>query len=254
MSKRLSICMLTIDRFEITKRTVEHNLANCGLPADQVELMVVDNGSADMNLIAWLKQIKPEYLRLNAHNEGVARMQNHMIAAAQGEFICLFGNDILMPDNWAKDMIEVYETVERDCPGVWPGLVGIDCLNKAKEGTLMQVNDSLSVVTAWNVFGTAIFNRERITTNVGYLCNRYHPYGLEDSDFHYRLNKAGFTNFYLSGKTSQHIGNDVGEKSEYRQSKWESLSANLPIWHEQRARYDENESYYLDRRNYIDRM
>jgi glycosyltransferase involved in cell wall biosynthesis len=183
MSKRLSICMLTIDRFEITKQTVEHNLAFCGLLPERIDLMVVDNGSTDQRLIAWLKEIKPDFLRLNAHNEGSGKDAKPDDSKSQGEFICLFGNDILMPDNWAKDMIETHETVERECPGVWPGLVGIDCLNKAKEGTLMQVNDSLSVVTAWNVFGTAIFNRERITTNVGYLCNRYHPMALKTATF-----------------------------------------------------------------------
>jgi len=59
---------------------------------------------------------------------------------------------------------------------------------------------------------------------VGYFNTDHDPYGMQDSDYSYRLHKAGFLNYYIHGMNSTHVGADVGNGSEYRKMKDESLN------------------------------
>jgi GT2 family glycosyltransferase len=82
-----------------------------------------------------------------------------------------------------------------------------------------------------------------LRNKLGKFCEDYGVYGLWDSDYSIRAAKAGFENYYIPGLKSDHFGNDVGENSEYRKMKDESLNKALPIFSKNREKYEKGEVY-----------
>jgi hypothetical protein len=78
-------------------------------------------------------------------------------------------------------------------------------------------------------FGNNFFTRELIDTIGGYN-TEYDPYGMQDRDYAERATIAGFTNYYLPELRSEHIGHDVGNGTEYRLMKDESLARAQSVW------------------------
>lgn len=223
--KLVSILMLTIDRYEITKRCLEHNLATSNIDLSKIELLVCDNGSKDQRIIDFIKaQSLLKYHRLNKVNEGVASSFNQLLIRATGKHICLLGNDILMPSDWLAEMVRYAEAV----PG--SGLIGLQCTE-----ALPPLSSYHGIIGHYvdkkidRVFGTWVFRRELLDL-VGGFCEEFNPYGLEDSDYNNRVNFMGLKSLYVPNKRSEHIGNDVGQSSEYRKMKDKSLSKNTEVY------------------------
>lgn len=228
--------MLTLDRFEVLKRCTDLNIQRAGMP---VHLVIVDNGSQDTRVHEYIEKVSFRYF-INDHNAGVARMQNLALNSIDfasklyhDTYVCLLGNDIIMPNNWAVDLIALHQQQEQYGP---VGLVGIDCLGHAASCSAHPSN--ARALCSHNVFGTCLFNF-RLIDQVGFLCNAFHPYGLEDSDWHGRIVASGHANYYLANATSEHVCNDVGSESTYRQGKDQSLADNAEQWKEQQAYYEQ---------------
>jgi hypothetical protein len=60
---------------------------------------------------------------------------------------------------------------------------------------------------------------------------------MQDSDYATRSLIAGFTNYYVPDMRSEHIGHDVGNGTEYRRMKDESLAKGKQIWDKNQDRY-----------------
>ena len=227
-----TLIMLTLDRAEITERITRRNIDICGIAREQLQVIIIDNASSDKRTID-IGQALADIHIANSINLGVAKGQNMGLVRALGTCVCLLGNDIEMPQFWLSKAMQVVAAHE-------VGLVGVDCLAKA-DGNTTYVNDV--PVTGGDVFGTVIFHRERILSSVGYLCNGYGVYGLEDSDYSYRIQAAGLRNYYLHGMTSHHAAPDVGQDSEYRKTKDESLQANAEVFGDMQQWYAERGVY-----------
>lgn len=229
MKKKISILMLTIDRYEITKKTLENNLANIDM---NYELLVCDNGSKDKRIIEFIKNIPClSYHRINQSNEGVASSFNQLKIRATGSHICLMGNDILMPKHWASEMVKYADGVK------YSGLIGMDW------GHPIPVLDTREGIHAHyvtskvdKVFGTTLFRRD-VMMSVGGFCEDFNPYGLEDSDLNNRVTLSGFKSLYVPNMKSEHLGNDVGQKTEYRKMKNISLKKNALIYEKRAENY-----------------
>lgn len=237
---KISLIMLTIDRAEMTMRVTDENLRRIGVP---YELIVIDNGSTDPALKEWIKE-RAHIYRFNAQNEGVARMQNWGMFQSGAYFISLLGNDIEMPHDWGKKMVHAHKRLA----GL--GSVGIDCLGFTN-GKEITERAGIRFYHMDNAFGTVVFSR-LLTRQLGFLCNRFHPYGLEDSDWHHRTRQAGYFHAMLADETSIHVGHDVKEQSVYRAMKWESLHklGNADILGQQIAQ-SEKSGVHLPINNYL---
>jgi GT2 family glycosyltransferase len=231
--------MLTIDRFEQTKQVTEANLKNIGTA---YQLAIIDNGSTDKRLLEWIPQVA-HYYRLNRENEGVARMQNWGMNTVQKEctHIVLMGNDIEMPNGWGSELLKACSAIEN------PGLIGIDCLGKIKESTEKQSGHYRYWETE-RVFGTMMIP-EGVFNKVGYMNNVFHPYGIEDTDYNYRVQVEGFTSAYLHGLSSNHAGADTESQSDYRKMKWDSLTANHYRYEKEVEKYKASGKVYLPLNN-----
>jgi glycosyltransferase involved in cell wall biosynthesis len=190
----VSILLLTIDRYELTKQCVGNALNNAGT---DYELLVVDNGSKDERVIKYIESLKPVYFRKNKKNLGIGCMYNHLSEKAKGEYLCIIDNDIELPNNWLKNAVNEYKETD--------GLLGFKCV----EGP----NNSY-------VYGTKFISKKKFN-EVGKFDEKFGLYGIEDSDLNRKLIDKGLTNRYIG--SSVHLGVGENDTGEYRKMKDEAL-------------------------------
>jgi len=130
--------------------------------------------------------------------------------------VCLLANDILLPENWLAKFVLFAQRIEKT------GIIGIHCVE-----ALPPIVDGVHKVHT--PFGDNFITRELIDTIGGYN-TEYDPYGMQDADYGERATITGFTNYYLPDMRSEHIGHDVGNGTEYRRMKDESLARAQSVW------------------------
>lgn len=163
-----------------------------------------------------------------ALNEGLDKTMNY-------DAIVTCANDILMPQNWLAEMVDYVRSIPET------GMCGIHCVEGEGEETYINGKRVMRVPTS---FGNVMIPRKAIDT-IGYFNTAHDPYGMQDSDYAYRLRQTGFINYYIAGLKSDHIGHDVGSGTEYRQMKDEGLSKVDQIWSEQTGKYLETGNYTI---------
>ena len=231
--EKVSLLMLTIDRYEQTRNTLEANLIRSGYPYD---LYIADNGSQDTRVIDWIRSLGPAVHLVSRENQGVARAFNSLLKLARGPYYCLLGNDILLPENWLADLVTAYQEVPL------AGLAGIHCVEMP--GVPTEVHPGLKIDLVEKVFGVTLFDHH-VFKAVGYFNEAFNPYGLEDSDYNLRVNRLGFQSFYLHGAKSDHQGHDVGQDTAYRKMKDASLVKNSQAWPLITGQYLETGRWYI---------
>jgi hypothetical protein len=145
---------------------------------------------------------------------------------AQNVFIC--ANDIELPQGAFNKMLHVAHHIPET------GVSAIHCVEGLPD--LQKVNDQ-DIHPCWGVFGDYLLTRSAFE-KVGYWNEDQDPYGMNDSDYCYRLHKAGFLNYYIFGLRGEHLGGDVGSGTEYRKMKDEGLSKAGTIFGEWQKVYD----------------
>jgi hypothetical protein len=162
-----------------------------------------------------------------------------MIELNPSDFYVFIGNDIRLPRHWLKSLVYTAQQVPN------AGLSGIDWRGQEKLYTFRTFDiegGKVGICENSNVFGTMFFSQE-VRTKIGKFCEDYGPYGMWDSDYAIRANKAGFINYYLPGVTSHHFGNDCGENTDYRRMKDESREAAQPAFKRNFEKYQKGEYY-----------
>lgn len=234
-----SICLLSWNRFESLKKVWDQNIKRIAAVRD-IEVLFCDQGSDPIQPIKDFVSSHSyvSYTRYNPSNEGVARSLNQLLARTKFENIAIMGNDILLPESWYVDAEQCFESVPK-C-----GLVGWSC---TMSPTLPAQDyggiKAHPVNKGEAVFGNLAFKRT-VLEDVGAFYEHYHPYGLEDSDYNFRVNIAGWNSVYVANRKSNHLGGDVGLQNSYRQMKDFSLQANS-LLHERRARSYARFGYYV---------
>ena len=204
--------MLTINRYLMTKYTIETLLATAG--EVEIELLILDNGSTDTRIIDYCREKATVHL-VEPVNIGVAKGFNKLFKQATGDFICTVGNDIIPTKNWLRDLVEYNQKIKDS------GVGAIHCvLDKGR------FNEDVGIYTtqAGLVYGISLFHKSLLKKIGGYN-EDLSTYGYEDSEFCYRCITAGLLNYYVPMQSSVHIGHDVGGDSEYRKNKDLQLQA-----------------------------
>jgi GT2 family glycosyltransferase len=130
------------------------------------------------------------------------------------DFVIVCANDIVMPKGSIDALLHSAKTIPET------GIAAVYCVESLPESK--EVN-GVMVHPSWGVFGNFIVTRKAFET-VGYFNLDQDPYGMQDSDYCYRLSKSGFLNYYVSGFKADHIGHDVGNGTDYRKMKDDGLS------------------------------
>jgi GT2 family glycosyltransferase len=155
------------------------------------------------------------------------------------DYVMVMDNDILMPNGFVEEMLNVV----KDIPET--GVCAIHCVQTIPE---MKVISGHKVYPNWRIFGNYLYTR-RAYELVGYMNTEQDPYGVNDTDYCYRLDRAGLINYYIHGSgnemlKSQHLGDDVGQTTAYRKMKDEGLKKSVNVFNRWQGIYDSGD-YYL---------
>lgn len=164
-----------------------------------------------------------------AINEGM----QYFFEAKKSDFVFICANDIRLPTGWKDKMMEAYQHIPNT------GMAAIYCVETLPEAEMIN---GIKVHPSWGVFGDCMITRKGFEA-VGYWNEAQDNYGMNDSDYCYRLHKAGLLNYYLSDLRAEHLGNDVGSGTEYRKMKDDGLSVALDKFNAWKVKYDEGHLY-----------
>jgi GT2 family glycosyltransferase len=206
----IAVILLTLNRNDLTKRVIDHNFKNSGYNAD---CFLIDNGSDQVpyEMYNWTN------CNVSSKQRGIAAAVNAGLKITKAyDGVCILANDILLPENWLSNWVMFSKRVSKT------GIIGIHCVED-----LPPLSDGVHKVHT--PFGDNFLTRELIDTIGGYN-EEYDPYGMQDQDYAERAIIAGFTNYYIPDLRSEHIGHDVGNGTEYRRMKDESLARAQSIW------------------------
>lgn len=200
---KVAVIFLNYHRKTFTDRVKSVNLNNAGYPFSLIEI--------DRKGIA------------AALNEGIRQAAGH-------DAIVTMANDILMPDDWLAQMAHHASVIKQT------GMCGIHTVEG--QGDLTEY-DGLKVYQSFTAFGNVLIPM-RVIDRIGGFNEEYDPYGMQDADFALRCNRVGFVNYYIAGMKAEHIGHDVGEKTDYRKMKDEGLSLAEEKWNRLMKQYEQD--------------
>ncbi len=266
---KVSLLLLLHDRYVMTQYCLENLISKIG--DNDYELLILDNGSKDLRayefacklkaaeqnrIMASSDQLSPEAKELlvssidqytkikvyrNEENKGIAAGYNKLLKEAKGEFICFIPNDILVGDNWLKDLMFYNSQIDKS------GFTSIHCEgDKGSFGPLLNHDDTFSNV--WKcknnvTTGISLINREALSF-VGSFDELLGLYGREREHMAVRLSMAGYHNYYVPGQFSTHIGREINE-SEYKNMKDVAVKRSAPRYENTLREMKKEKNYYI---------
>jgi GT2 family glycosyltransferase len=127
----VSVVIVNYQRWEDTSALVKQLLDRSGLLAHQIEVIVVDNASADHRLAAELGRRQRVRLIRHASNRGFAAAVNHGFAHSRGEWLLVLNPDLVLDGGFADALGQaVREYRSEDCAGAPIGIVGFRLRNR----------------------------------------------------------------------------------------------------------------------------
>jgi GT2 family glycosyltransferase len=213
---RVTAVVLTYNGRELLEQMLPTLLAQ---RYEDFEVVVVDDGSHD-GTVAHLREHWPQVRVLaNPANVGVAASLNRGVLAARGEYVALLNNDIELEPGWLAALVQALEAHPRAAAATgklldfhhrerfeaagdfmrWSGMSG-------HYGQGERVGSACEQPTA--VFspcaGAALYRRAAFT-DVGLFDEDFFAY-LEDVDWGFRAQLAGYTARYEPAAVAYHMG------------------------------------------------
>ena len=248
MLKPASIMMVTYNRLELTKQTLDILFKNTKYP---FKLCVVDNASQDetikyLNEEIVAKKLKEVeafqsfHLRRNSENKGIAIARNQALTMADTDWLVTFDNDVSVPEGWLTEAINILEKNPQY------GGIGVNMENKQypiveKNGCIFQNKSSGNLGTA-----CMVFNR-KLHKMLGFFNHKdYEFYGHEDADWGMRTRVLGLKLGYIK-ENGKHLGEGELDQGEYREFKNKYGKQNLNKFYANSRSYARKEkSLYIN--------
>ena len=228
----------------IVNYNVKNILRDCLLSVQKAahsidtEIIVADNASSDGSVQMLKAEFKDVKLIANTQNIGFSKANNQGIAQAQGQYILLLNPDTLVYENTFEECLN-FSTQTNNCGGIgvqmldannqflkeskrgfptpWASLCRLSFLNKLFPNSALfngyylghlnkDDNHQVEVLS-----GAFIWLKKSIIDEVGGLDEAYFMYG-EDIDFSYRIQHAGYHNYYLGTVPILHYKGESTDK------------------------------------------
>lgn len=205
------------------------------------EIIVVDNNSSDQS-VAYLRsrfnQPNIRYIQNNS-NPGFAKANNQAIRQAKGEYLLLLNPDTVVGENVLQNVIHFFEQnknagaigvkmingygkflpeSKRGVPSPWVSFCRISGLQslfpKSKifgRYNLLYLNNN-SVHQVPILAGAFMMIRRTVIDKTGMLDEDFFMYG-EDIDLSFRIEQAGYKNYYLPEKILHYKGESTDKNN-----------------------------------------
>lgn len=213
-----SVVVCTHNRAADLRETLSR-LALLDYPADQFEIIVVDNASSD-NTSDVIRSAEKAIANLHYEREerlGLSYARNKGIAGAEGKFIAFIDDDAWPEKNWLRELEKVFEDPRAACAGgmvkpSWRNLNGWpEWLHERLIGffTVIEYPDHRDLHYPNYPAGTNIAFRKGIFAEIGGFSPALGRNGDsllsgEESDFCLRLEEAGYRVLYTPAAVVHH--------------------------------------------------
>jgi GT2 family glycosyltransferase len=216
---------------------------------DQVEVVIVDNGSKDGS-VEYLESNYPSVKLVKfAHNTGFSPAVNAGIRYCEGEFVALLNNDTVVDKDWISEMIAVLrehpEIGSTGCKmlayddhslldgagdgyrrGGLPGRIGHREIDRG------QFDQQRYILGPCG--GAAVYRRSMLD-DIGLFDDDYFAY-LEDVDIGLRAQSAGYKCLYVPTAIMYHLGCGTTGSGYHplvvrlsSQNNWNTIVKNIPL-------------------------
>lgn len=241
---KISWVILTYNRSNSVLKAIPHCMANAGCEWD--EIIWVDNGShhLERNEIHKMFFNQDQHAKIrtcwNPKNLGVAKGYNTAMALARGSHLVITGCDMLMPQDWLRNMRDVLlEVPDAGISTIYAA--PIETTPERIRGPEWQHNgfylrESLPI-------GRRLLSVE-LQREIGYFHEGFGMYGWDDVFWGHRaevvLRERGLKSYNLYKCVAEHLGTEgnIGydHKDEHGYWKWKQEQVNDPRKHELLAR------------------
>lgn len=230
------------------------------------EIIVVDNASADGSIEALRHSFPAVQFIENPENVGFARANNQALQLAGGEYILFLNPDTVVPEDFARLCLEFMGSIQgigalgvrmvdgsgrflpesrRGFPSPWVAfckLAGLSALFPHSRLFAKYYLGHLAIDQAHPapvLSGACMLVARATLREIGGFDERFFMYA-EDIDLSYRIEKAGYVNFYFPGTTIIHFKGESTRKDiryirlfykAMSQFRWKHFNRGLPaLW------------------------
>lgn len=200
-------------------------------PSRPYNVWVVDNASSDGSVAAVRERHPYVQVIENAENRGFAAANNQAIAASRSDYVLLLNSDTIVHAQSLERMARFLDAHDRvgiagACllnadgtlqpswaafPSFWSELLG----RNIRTRTPYRSGDgSTAYLVDW-VGGAALMIRRTVVEQIGVLDEGYFMYS-EETDWCFRVRKAGWDICYLPDATIVHLGGRSSKKASAR--------------------------------------
>lgn len=221
MSKFISIVVITFNSSEYIDACLG---SICGQLSDDVEVLVVDNGSTD----ATKEIIRSKYERIrlmeNDRNYGVCRARNQGIGYLNGEWILVVDSDVVLGESFIREFVEAQKRFADDVGMVQTNILYKDSRTIYSQGIYLSplrrfydlnrgraLMESATITD--NIIGpcaaAAFYRRcmlQQVKEKTGYFDERFF-FLVEDVDLAWRAKKRGWRVVFCPEIQCRHLGN-----------------------------------------------
>jgi hypothetical protein len=188
----LSIIAVIIKNYEITQRFVssikQYTQAN-------YELILIDNGSSDINVINYIKEVASVSFRFDETTD-LAKAWNKGIILSKGNYVAIVNNDVIFPPNWFEPLKQVLDSNAK-AGMVSPMTYWILRDGYFKYKALKNLDKAFSrpfklkkfKQLVWGEF--CLFKRKALE-DIGGYCELYKKFGAEDLEMAFQLYSKGY--------------------------------------------------------------
>jgi N-acetylglucosaminyl-diphospho-decaprenol L-rhamnosyltransferase len=211
--------------------SLEKSVRTAGLSYGGAEIFVVDNHSSDGSMEWLVPRFPSVQFRINPDNRGFARANNQALEEATGKYVLFLNPDTILAEDSIATVLAFMESTpaagaagvrmvdgggrflkesRREFPSPWVAfckLTGLTALfprsglfAKYYLGHLPASADHPSPILS----GAFMLVRKQALEGTGGFDEQFFLYG-EDIDLSYRIEKAGYTNYYIAGTSILHF-------------------------------------------------
>ncbi|MDE2482982.1 MAG: glycosyltransferase family 2 protein [bacterium] len=211
----VSIVMLSWNAPEFT-RTALASIAE--FTSEPYEVIVVDNGSEEKTL-EMLRQIEDPHVRViyNATNRGFGGGNNDGIVAADGEYVVILNNDVIVTQGWLDALLAPFARIpsvgvtaprsnkivgdQEVVDATYRDIEGMHAYARARA----QTHRGRGYLTD-RAIGFCLCIDRRVIDEVGGFDERFEMGNFEDDDFSLRVRGAGYDIYVCDDSFIHHFG------------------------------------------------